>query len=83
MADFVRQIVQRYRGRVPLWHVVHRPGSSEILGLTEEEQIRITARAIQVAHQTDPSAQLTIGIDRPWAEWMGIEPLSARPASPL
>ena len=70
-ADFVRQIVQRYRGRVPLWHVVHRPGSSEILGLSEEEQIRITARAVQVAHQTDPSAQLTIGIDRPWAEWMG------------
>ncbi len=54
-----------------LWHMVHRPGSSDILGLTEEEQIRITARAIQVAHQTDPSAQLTIGIDRPWAEWMG------------
>jgi hypothetical protein len=68
---FVRQVVQRYRGRVPLWHVVHRPGSGDILGLTEEEQIRITARAIQVAHQTDPSAQLTIGIDRPWAEWMG------------
>ncbi len=61
----------RYRGRVPLWHVVHRPASGEILGLTEEEQIRITARAIQVAHQADPSAQLTIGIDRPWAEWMG------------
>jgi hypothetical protein len=51
--------------------VVHRAASGEILGLTEEEQIRITARAIQVAHQSDPSAQLTIGIDRPWAEWMG------------
>ena len=71
VADFVRQTVQRYRGRVPLWHVVHRPASGEILGLTEEEQIRITARAVQVAHQADPSAQLTIGIDRPWAEWMG------------
>jgi len=71
VADFVRETVQRYRGRVPLWHIVHRPASGEILGLTEEEQIRITARAVQVAHQTDPSAQLTIGIDRPWAEWMG------------
>ncbi len=71
VADFVQQTVQRYRGRVPTWHVVHRPASGEILGLTEEEQIRITARAIQVAHQTDPSAQLTIGVDRPWAEWMG------------
>jgi hypothetical protein len=71
VADFVQQAVLRYRGRVPLWHVVHRPASGEILGLTEEEQIRITARAIQAAHQADPSAQLTIGIDRPWAEWMG------------
>jgi hypothetical protein len=71
VADFVHQTVQRFRGRVPLWHVVHRPASGEILGLTEEEQIRITARAVQVAHQTDPSAQLTVGVDRPWAEWMG------------
>jgi hypothetical protein len=71
VADFVRQTVQRYRGRVPLWHVVHRAASGEILGLTEEEQIRITARAVQVAHQADPSAQLTIGVDRPWAEWKG------------
>jgi hypothetical protein len=70
-ADFVRQTVQRYKGRVPLWHVAHRAASAEILGLTEEEQIRITARAVQVAHQVDPSAQLTVGIDRPWAEWMG------------
>jgi hypothetical protein len=71
VADFVREAVQRYRGRAPLWHIAHRPASSEILGLTEEEQIRITARALQIAHQTDPSAQLAIGIDRPWAEWMG------------
>jgi len=71
VAEFVQQIVQRYRGRVPFWHLVHRPASGDILGLTEEEQIRITARAIQVARQADPGAQLAIGIDRPWADWMG------------
>jgi hypothetical protein len=71
VADFVRQTVQRYKGRVPLWHVIHRPAGHEILGLTEEEQIRIAARAIQVARQADPAAQVTLGIDRPWAEWMG------------
>src|SRR5262249_49444473 len=71
LTDFVQQIIQRYRGRVPLWHLVHRPASGDILGLTEEEQIRITARAIQVARQADPAAQLSIGIDRPWADWMG------------
>jgi hypothetical protein len=70
MTDFVRQTIQRYRGQVPLWHVVHRPASQEILGLSEEEQIRITARAAQAARQADPAVQLSIGIDRPWAEWM-------------
>jgi len=68
--DFVRQVVTRYRGKVPLWHVVARLASQEILGLSEEEQIRITAQAAQAARQADPSAQLSIGIDRPWAEWM-------------
>ncbi len=71
IADYVRQAVTRYKGRVPVWHVVHRAGGGEILGLSEEDQVRIAARAVQVAHQADPSAQLTIGVDRPWGEWMG------------
>ncbi len=71
VAEFVRQAVGRYKGKVPLWHLVHRMASGEILGLSEEDQIRIAARAIQVARQTDPATQLTIGVDRPWAEWMG------------
>lgn len=71
MADYVRQAVTRFKGKVPLWHVVHRAAGGEILGLTEEDQVRIAARAVQVAHQADPSAQVTIGVDRPWAEWMG------------
>jgi hypothetical protein len=71
VVDFVRQAVTRYRGKIPLWHLIHRPACNEFLGLTEEEQIRIAARAIQVARQADPSAQFTIGVERPWAEWMG------------
>ncbi len=70
-ADFVRHAVTRYRGKIPLWHIIHRVGCGEILGLSEEDQIRVTLRALQVARQADPSIQLTIGVDRPWAEWMG------------
>jgi hypothetical protein len=71
VADYVRQAVARYKGKVPLWHVVHRAAGGEILGLTEEEQVRIAARAVQVARQADPTTQVTIGVERPWAEWMG------------
>ena len=79
VVDLVRQAVTRYRGKIPLWHLVHRPASSDFLGLSEEEQIRIAARAIQVARQADPSAQFTIGVERPWAEWMGSSPFQLGP----
>lgn len=70
VADHVRQVVSRYRGKVPVWHVAHRPAGHDVLGLGEEDQIRITARAIQVARQADPGAQICLGVDRPWMEWM-------------
>jgi hypothetical protein len=79
VVDLVRQAVQRYKGRVPVWHLVHRPASVDFLGLSEEEQIRIAARALQVARQTDPQAQFTIGVERPWAEWMGSSPFQLGP----
>ena len=34
---------------------------------------------IQVARQADPTAQLSIGVDRPWAEWMGSSPFQLGP----
>jgi hypothetical protein len=71
VVDFVRQAVARYKGKVPVWHLVHRPACVEFLGLSEEEQLRIAARAVQVARQADPAGQFTIGVERPWAEWMG------------
>jgi hypothetical protein len=79
IVDFVRQAIHRYRGKIPVWHLVHRPARSDFLGLSEEEQIRIAARVVQVARQTDPAAQLTIGVERPWAEWLGSSPFQLGP----
>jgi hypothetical protein len=79
VTDLVRQVVTRYRGKIPIWNLVHRPACTDFLGLSEEEQIRIAARAIQVARQADPSAQYTIGVERPWAEWLGTTPFQLGP----
>jgi hypothetical protein len=69
--ELVRAAVLRYRGKVPTWTLIHRPGSSEILGLGEEDQVRLTARLLQVARQVDPSAQFVVGVDKPWGGWLG------------
>lgn len=68
--DLVRQAVSRYRGKVAVWHLVGRPASGEVLGLSEEDQIRLTAHLIQIAHQADPDTHLVVDLDRPWAEWL-------------
>lgn len=68
--DVVRQAVARYKGKVPLWTLIHRTGSTDILGMSEEDQVRLTARLLQVARQADPAAQFLVGLDRPWGEWM-------------
>lgn len=71
VVDLVRQVLTRYRGKVAVWHLIHRVGSGEVLGLSEEEQVRLAARVVQVARQADPGALLVVDLDRPWAEWMG------------
>jgi hypothetical protein len=75
----VRAAIQRYRGKISTWHLVHRPASSDILGLSEEEQVRLTARLIQVARQLDPDAHLVVDLDRPWADWMAGGPYQLGP----
>ena len=79
VGDLVRQAVTRYRGKVACWHIVGRPASSEVLGLGEDDQIRLTARALQVARQADPNAHVVVDLDRPWAEWMGSSPFRLGP----
>ena len=78
-ADMVRATVSRFRGKIPIWHLIHRPGSTDILGMSEEDQIRLTARLLQVARQADPAAQFLVGLDRPWAEWMASSPFQLGP----
>jgi len=68
--EFVQQAVARYRGKLGNWHLVGRPTTTEVLGLGEEDQIRLTARALQTAHQADPLTPMVVDLDRPWAEWL-------------
>lgn len=68
--EHVRQVMSRYSKQVSAWHLVHRPAGHEFLGLSEEEQVRLTAQILQVARRQFPDAQLIVDFDRPWAEWM-------------
>lgn len=79
VADLVKQTVTRYRGKFPIWKLVSRPASTDTLGLSEEQQIQITVRALQVAREISPSTQFVVEFDRPWGEWMGARPYQLGP----
>ena len=68
--ELTRQAVARYRGKITTWHLVHRAGTAEVLGLGEEEQVRLTALVLKTARRVDPDAQLVIDFERPWAGWL-------------
>lgn len=67
---YLREAVERYRGAVDYWIAVGKPNIGGILGLSEEEEVRLTAQAIQLVRAADPQAGLLVSFDQPWAEYL-------------
>lgn len=70
-SSFVRAAVERYRGRVDIWHCASRFHSGERLGLTEEERLRLVAHLLELTRQLDSCAAAVVSFDQPWGEYMG------------
>jgi hypothetical protein len=68
--EFIRSAVTRYRGKVDVWQCAARINTAEVLKLTEEEKLRLAARAMELVHSLDPKAAAVVSFDQPWAEYM-------------
>jgi len=69
-SEFVGAAVERYRGKVDVWISAGRVNTAEALSLTEEERVKLTARAIELTRALDPEAEVTISFDQPWGEYL-------------
>lgn len=70
MSDFIETTISRYKDKVRVWEVTGRANSAEILSLNEEQLLRLTVKALEVARQADPNAQYVIRIDQPWGQYL-------------
>jgi class 3 adenylate cyclase len=70
MKDFVQRVVERYRGRVDLWHCAARINTGEVLSLSLEDRLRLAVAAAQEVRRLDPKTPAIISFDQPWAEYM-------------
>jgi hypothetical protein len=70
VGQYVKQVVQRFKKRVHLWHCVANRSVTEQLGLTEEDHLKIIISAIESLRQVDADAPLLVSFDQPWGEHM-------------
>jgi hypothetical protein len=77
--EFIQTAVERYRGRVDLWICAGRVNTADILSLTEEEKVRLAARAVELTHTLDPAAPTIVSFDQPWAEYLSNRDLDFPP----
>lgn len=79
VCEYVQAVVTRYRGKVGVWQCAGRLNSSDALGLSEEESLRLAARVIELVRSLDPDTPVVISFDQPWAEYMNRRELDFPP----
>jgi len=67
--DHIRTVVDRYRGKVDMWQCAGQVNTGEILSLTEEDKLQLTASAIDMVRTRDPRTPVVVSFDQPWAEY--------------
>jgi hypothetical protein len=70
IGQFLHAVVERYRGKVDFWQAAGRMNTAEALSLGEEENLRLTAMAMEIVGELDPGKPVIVNFDQPWAEYM-------------
>jgi hypothetical protein len=70
VTEFVKAAVRRYKGKIDVWQCAGRVNAPNVLSLTEEEKVRLAARAVEITRALDPETPLLVSFDQPWAEYL-------------
>jgi hypothetical protein len=68
--DFVETAIHRYRDRITDWLLCSGFNHANILGLTEDDRLRLAARLLDAARAADPNTRLIIGLTQPWGDYL-------------
>jgi hypothetical protein len=69
-SEFVKAAVRRYRGKVHVWQCAGRVNAPDVPSLSEEEKVRLAARAVELTRALDSTAPVLVSFDQPWAEYL-------------
>ena len=69
ISEFVEAAVIRYRDQVDVWICASRANTAEILDLSEEEIVRLSAELIERIRSLSRQSQIVTSFDQPWVEY--------------
>jgi hypothetical protein len=68
--QYVRAVVERYRGKVHVWNCAARMNLECAIKLNEEERLRLAVAVIDEVQRLDARTPYIISFDQPWAEYL-------------
>lgn len=68
--QYVRAVVERYRGKVHVWNCAARMNLDCAIKLNEEERLRLVVAVIDEVQRLDARTPYIISFDQPWAEYL-------------
>ena len=74
VCDYVETVVNRYRGKISKWVISVGSNGSNVMNLSEEDLIRLSAMAADAVWQIDSNISVVLGIAQPWSEYMTKPP---------
>ena len=70
VVNWVKEVVDRFRGEINIWHCSAKMNSGRVLTLTDEQRLKLTVSALEVVRHADPKTPVIVSFDQPWAEYM-------------
>lgn len=67
---YLEAIVERYRGKVQLWHVAARLNQDGAFEFSEEQRLRLLVEAVDRVRALDAKTPLVVSFNQPWGEYI-------------
>ncbi len=70
LSDYVRRVVERYRGRFHVWQCAARVNTGIFLGMSAQQKIRMVLRMVELVRELDGRTPIVMTLDQPWGEYV-------------
>ena len=67
--QYIEEVVRRYKGRVHAWHTSCGLNSSNTLGFSEEQTVRLSVDIVETIRRLDNSTPVIVSFDLPWGDY--------------